>query len=291
MLPLGTKEHPLRCSRLHLLVKCSMQQFLTDESEDEGGPAAQTGSVVHAGIAEFHRNKDKPLDIRIKKGWDAIAKAMVEFPEAEESEVRLFFTPYVKDHRNINLDIPQWIDGELAIEKQIDFTLPPHEIDETGSLIHIQGTFDYIAIEDGIPTLHDIKTGKRTLWEMIHDYAFQICAYTFGINQMCMQQSKKDSNVLFDRIKPGKIIRVMGYRTKSKNIFDTSPDGVYISLPYRNMKHCEWLLETVRLNVALYRNGYINFGPGYWCTYCPQQGLSGCIDAYEQHLIQLEKRS
>ena len=286
MLPLGTKEHPLRCSRLHLIVKCSMQTFLAVDEEDEAGPSAHTGSVVHAGCAEFHRSKDEKLEIREKKGWDAIAKAMAQFPRAEESEVKIFYREYIRDPRNINIDIPLWYDGTYAVEKQIDFTLPPHELDPTGSAIHIQGTYDYLRMENGVPVVDDIKTGKKTLWEMIHDHAFQVCAYTYGIKQIInnldFDNKIGDKALIFDRIKPGKIIRAYGYRARARNAFDLSPDGVFISLPYRTMQHCEWLLETVRLHVALYRMGYVNFGPGYWCTFCPQQGLPGCIDAYEQ---------
>lgn len=263
-----------------------MQTFLTIDDEDEGGPAAQTGSVVHAGVAAFHKCQDK-LEIRTQKGWEAIAKAMGEFPLAEEAEVKLFFKPYINDPRNIHANIPLWIDGELAIEKQIDFTLPPHEIDPTGAQIYIQGTFDQIRLDHNEPRLYDLKTGKKSLWEQIHDYAYQFAAYTYGIKRVVGSYKFKEDGdrarcLFFDRIKPGKIIRAMGYRARAVSAFNDSPDGVFIDLPYRNMRHCEWLLETVRLNVALYRMGHINFGPGYWCTYCPKGGLTGCIDEYEQ---------
>jgi hypothetical protein len=290
MLPIATKERPLRCSRLHILVKCSMQTFLTiDDEQDVAGPAAHTGSVVHAGVAAFHKHFDEKLDLRKENAWSAIAAAMQEFPQADETEVRLYITPYMKDPRNIHAIIPKWIDGEPAIEKKLDFTLPPHELDPTEAQIHIQGTFDQIRMINGVPYLHDVKTGKQTIWEMIHDHALQVCAYTFGIHQVSKQTNKinKYENFSFDSIKPGKLIRMMGYRAKTVTLFNDSPDGVMIDLPYYKWKHVEWLLDNVRLHVALYRRGYINFGPGYWCTYCPKGGLTGCLDSFEQ--LELKK--
>lgn len=285
MLPheIGTKEHPLRCSRLHMLVKCSMHEFLLDDTESEGGPAAQTGSVVHAGVAEFHRLHREKLSIRTEKGWEAIAKAMGEFPQADVDEARLFFQPYINDPRNINAIIPDWIDGTPAVEKQIDFTLPAHELDSTKKPIHIQGTFDHIRIVDNIPILPDLKTGKKTGWEMMHDHAIQIAAYVYGIKQLA-------KGTIFDSIKPGPIIRNYGYRARTVNAFNDSPDGVFFASPLRSFKHCEWILENVRMHIALYRMGYVNFGPGNWCTFCEHGGLVGCIYKYEESLEKLEMR-
>jgi hypothetical protein len=290
---IGDKEHPVRCSRLASLVKCSMRVYLLGSIEDEddsGGPSAQTGSVVHAGVAEFHRNSNESLSIRTQKGWDAIAKAMAEFPLAEKDEVRLFFQPYINDPRNIDAIIPLWFDGTPAVEKQIDFILPPHEIDKTQQPIHVQGTFDHIRMDILEPKLYDLKTGKKTGWEMIHDYLIQMCAYTYGIKYIAQHSTFLcDQNIVnvLDRIKPGKIIRNYGYRQIKRDIYDNpnlSPDGVFWKIPY-TINLIEDILENVRMHIGLYRNGYIQYGVGPHCTYCEHGGILGCTDKYEQLVL------
>jgi hypothetical protein len=71
----------------------------------------------------------------------------------------------------------------------------------------------------------------------------------------------------------------MGYRTKEDK--GSSPDGVFWSMPY-TWKHVEILLEDVRLQVALMRNGDVQFRPGPHCTYCEFGGLSGCLAQYQK---------
>lgn len=237
-----------------------------DAEDGEGGTAAQSGSLTHVGVAAFHLKHGTKSE-KEKAAWDAIASARAKFPLAEESEVRLFITPYMNDPRNLLARFAE-IGGKPCIEQQVEFTLPPHHLDTTGELIYIQGTYDQIRIDtDGRPYVADLKTGKPTVLAMMHDYAVQLGAYTYGAKRW------------FDSIKPGKIIRAYSYR--ERNAILPSPDNVFISTPYRNMSQIDILLEGVRFAVAMVRNGEINLTPGSQCSYCEFGGLVGCLRALD----------
>lgn len=256
-----------------------------DDTDREGGQPAQTGSLVHAGVAAFHKQKGG-LDTRKKAAWDAIAANRAKFPLADEDETRLFITPYMNDPRNINARFALMPDGSEAIEKKVDFTLPPHALDPTGELIYVQGTYDQVRLNDfSLPIVCDCKFGKISGLQMIHDYAVQIAAYTHGARQV------------WPNLQPGKIIRGYGYRTRDAML--PSPNGVFWSLPF-SFEDIDLLLENVRLHVALVRMGDVQLNPGPHCSYCEFEGLTGCIPrmkaiAYDgakpnDPFIQLERR-
>lgn len=241
---------------------------LAEVEDDEGGVAAQTGSVTHAGIAAYHQEKGR-LAIRKEAAWNAIAQAAAQFPLADKDEVRLFITPYMDDPRNYNAEM-------LAVEMPVEFTLPPHPLDPTGTDIYVQGTLDQIRKMPGFrnPLVCDYKSGKKTGWEMLHDYATQIAAYTHGARQMG-----------FPTVEPGYIIRGYGYRVRGAA--HPSPDGVFWASPFKLVDVPD-ILETVQLGVALIRLGYYNFNPGPHCTFCEFGGLTGCRET-QQKLIKLGK--
>lgn len=269
----ASKSNPIRCSKLAAICKCSMRIYmiaLLDCEDDEGGVPAQTGSLTHKGVEAFHKEKGG-LKIREKAAWDAIAKFREQFPLADVNEVKLFITPYMADMRNITAVFYQIErEGTLTdcIEQQVEFTLPPHEFDPTGLPIHIQGTLDQIRIINGIVYVDDLKTGKINGWQMIHDYAIQVAAYTFGARQLGIKNAE-----------PGRIIRAMGYRTREDK--GASPDGVFWHMPF-TWADVDVLLENVRLHVALVRKGDVQFGPGPHCTYCEFGGLANCINKYKE---------
>lgn len=259
--------NPIRCSKLASIYKCSMRVvMLYDEEDTEGGPAAQTGSVVHAGVAEFHRLENDPHSTRKKAAWDAINVAMTKFPLADATEVRLYITPYMEDPRNIDCRM-------IAVEQEVEFTLEPHPFDETGQKVYVQGTLDQIREVRNGGEIWDLKTGKKTGWELIHDHAVQIAAYTIGAKQWIKGRPYPTP------IEPGGIIRAMGYRARTAE--GCSPDGVFYSMPYTS-NELELILENVLMHVAMIRRGYATFGPGPHCTYCEFGGLAGCTQRYRE---------
>ena len=158
------------------------------------------------------------------------------------------------------------------IEKQVAFTLAAHPMDPTGEDIYIEGTFDQVRVENQRPRVNDLKTGKKTGWEMLHDHAIQIAAYSFGARQIGIVGCQ-----------PGPIIRAYGYRQRDAQL--PSPTGVFFQ-PLFDWSMVEAILEPVRLHVALFRMGEINWTPGPYCTFCEFQGLVGCTEHY-QRLVQL----
>lgn len=281
---LASKDAPVRCSKMASVVKCSMRIYLLmsfpDCEDTDGGPAAQIGSLTHEGVAEFHRFRG-PILKRKKAAWDAIKAHAGRFPLADPTEVRLHLTPYMEDPRNINAEI--WVHpmpqgtgkrtklvDTLMVEQKVQFTLPPHPCDVTQELIYVEGTLDQIRNVNGLPIIHDYKTGKKTGWEMIHDYAIQIAGYCYGARQLGIKSCQ-----------PGPIIRGMGYRTKEvQELKILSPDGVFFHNPFR-WEDVELILENVRMHIGLLRSGQVQFGPGPHCTYCEFGGLSGCLQKWK----------
>lgn len=263
---LASKQYPMRCSKLDALVKCAMRvRMLDSEMDDEGGEPAQTGSLIHEGIAAFHKTA-ADLNVKKKAAWDAIAAHAAKFPLASEADVRLSLPPYINDPRNYDAEF-YILNGEPAIEVKMHFQLPPHPLDETQQPIYVEGTADQVRIDRGIPKVYDVKTGKKTGWEMLHLHAVQLSAYTHGCREALGIQG----------CEIGGIIRTMGYRARTA--IGDSPDGVFWEPPY-DYEFGLILLENVRLHVALYRNGFIEFGPGPHCTYCEHGGLGGCRHKY-----------
>lgn len=295
----STPDKPLRCSKLGEITKCTMRLFLmsqlgTSDDEDEGGEAAQTGSLTHVGVAEFHKLQQSSLDERKRKAWEAINASLTKFPLASPDDVRLNITPYMNDPRNINARC-------IAVEEELHFALPPHPIDESKLPIYVKGTLDQLRLHDnGIPYVYDLKTGKRTGWEMVHMYLIQTCAYTYGVREIAKGEGylvrddkkvgihqKSEHAKLWSTAQPGPIIRSMGYRVRGACTNTSSPDGVLWPCPI------EWdlvedVLDYVRLTVALYRNGDFQFGPGGWCSYCEFGGIASCSQQYQR--IQLKLR-
>jgi hypothetical protein len=271
---LGDADHPIRPSKSARYGECSIREFLKmidDDLNDEGGPAAQTGSLTHEGVAAFHKELNNNL--KEKAAWDAISRFRDKFPLADTNECRLFLEPYMRDPRNVYAVFEQ-IKSEPLIEYGVKFSLAPHELDKTGQPIHFEGTLDQVRNINGVPTVYDLKTGKPSGWDMIHEYTFQQCCYVYGARQL--------GGVLAATSSSPVIIRNHGYRTRENK--GISPDGVMWPIPITE-KGLEWMLETIRFDVAMFRNGYANFRPGKYCTFCELGGLSNCQQKYERHLI------
>lgn len=258
------------------------------EYDSEGKESAQTGNLTHAGVAAFHLTKGG-LKIREKAAWDAIAAVRDKFPLGDLDETRLFITPYMADMRNITAEFALLPDPTLdkgsttykqqlkagtvplvpAVEYPVEFILPPHPFDKTGEDIYVEGTLDQVrSTPQRFNYVDDLKTGKISGWQMIHDYAVQIAAYTYGAREVGIKDAQ-----------PGRVIRAMGYRTRESK--GSTPDGVFWSMPF-TWHDVSLILENVRLHVALVRNGDIQFHPGPHCTYCEFGGLQNCIPKWKE---------
>lgn len=262
----GTAEHPLRPSALAWLVRCPVQAVLAMYDEiDEGGPAAQTGSLVHAAVAAFHLENDHAL--KIGAAVAAMQQQAAAFPLADPTEARLYLEPYLADPRNAHAKT-------VAVEHRVRLELDPHPLDPTGAPVVVRGTLDQIREEGGRLLVCDLKTGQTSGWAMLHDYALQQAAYTLAARESG-----------FPGAEPGYLIRNYGYRARGAKL--PSPDGVFWWLPF-DADGARQLLDRVRLQVALVRRGEIDFGPGPHCTFCGQKGLDSCVPKANRTLFGLD---
>ncbi|AMV28825.1 PD-(D/E)XK nuclease superfamily protein [Gemmata sp. SH-PL17] len=261
---LGSADKPLRPSALAWLIKCPVKVVLMLDELDEGGPAAQTGSMVHAGVEAFHAEPDATK--RVAAAVAAMHGAAGKFPLADPTEARLYLEPYLLDPRNENAAV-------VALEHKVALVLPPHDLDPTGLPIHIRGTLDQIRDENGRLLVCDLKTGQTTGWQMIHDYAYQQAAYVLAARASG-----------FPAAEPGYLIRAYGYRARGAKL--PSPDGVQWWLPL-DVAACVALMDRVRLQIALIRRGEIDYGPGTHCTFCPLKGLDSCVPKANTKLFAL----
>jgi hypothetical protein len=262
----GTDARPLRPSGLAWLIRCPVKTILdiATDVHDEGGPAAQTGSLVHAGVEAFHREVDGAK--KVAAAVAAMQQAAGRFPLADHNEARLYLEPYLCDPRNATADV-------VAVELPVRLELPAHPFDPTGLPVIVRGRLDQIRRENGRLIVCDLKTGKGRGWEMLHDYAHQQAAYVLAARQSG-----------YPTAEPGYLIRCYGYRERSAVL--PSPDGVQWWLPF-DVAACEQLMARVTLAVALVRRGEVDFGPGPHCTFCPQKGLDNCIPHATRTLFSL----
>jgi hypothetical protein len=254
---IATAERPLRASQLDKLIRCPLYGLtVLEPDERSSGPAADTGSIVHAAVAAFH-SESRP-GLRAAAAIAEIQRAAVQFPFGDTHEAGLYLTPYLADPRNITADV-------VAVELAVELTLPPHALDPTGQPVVIHGTIDQIRREQGRTLICDLKTGRRSGWEMIHDHAYQIAAYTLAARACGYPDAE-----------PGYLIRA--YRYRERTATGDSPEGVYWWLPF-TADDCRILLDRVAIEVAHLRSGELNLGPGAHCTNCPLGGLATCIPA------------
>ncbi len=256
---IGTPEHFLRPSSLEKLVNCQVQYTMGIGEDDEGGAAAQTGSLVHAAIAAFHQTEDESK--RTAAAIEALGLNSPKFPLADLNEARLFLTPYLTDPRNKKAKFARDVNGKIAIEYPITLTLDPHPLDPTKQPITIQGTLDQIRVYSS-ERVSDYKSGTPSGWAMIHNHAPQVAAYMLGARASG-----------FPGVTTGEIIRGRGYRTKDAKM--PSPEGVFWSVPI-TVDGAYALLDRARLVVATMRAGYVDYGTGPHCSYCPLGGLDRC---------------
>jgi hypothetical protein len=253
---------PLRASALSELVKCHWRETLLslDLVTDTSNAAADTGSAAHAAVFAWHNGRGLTDAINVMRS------RLGEFPLADLVDAERFFRDYAADPRNQNVDV-------VLSEAYGDVEISPSSIDPTGKPIRISGHPDQVRRENGGLYLYDLKTGNRLDgWEMIHEHSLQFAAY-------CLISSK----LLGQRVNPGSVIRVRGYRARDRKKDDPAPPGVFWPMPW-DVEDVDLLLDSVRDAVARVRRGELYPSPGSQCRYCPAGGLQECLPALKRYL-------
>lgn len=192
-IPLATIDNPLRASKVSQFISCPMSVILSEEQE--GGQAAQTGSLIHAAIAEYHTAGGEQGE-RVERAKKALERARQSFPKADEGEAWDIVKRYVADKANQEAKTP-WVEQRVTLVLDGD--------------IHIRGTLDQIR-DDGRLTVWDIKTGSyHTSDESLLLYTTQLAVYTLAARQ-----------TLDPSIEPGGIIYTPAYKKSRSRVFLTS---------------------------------------------------------------------
>jgi len=228
----GTEAWPLRPSSLGKLLECPMSVALDLISDSNGG--AQTGSVLHAGVEQFHRTLNE------EEGLRALIEAAKSFPLAAVAKAQGWYEKYVADAKN----------------REAQVTHLEHPVSVWYNGVYIAGTLDQLRFEDGVYRVWDVKSGTYLKPEgMRKAYAAQQAAYVLAARA-----------TLGLDVRPGGIIRVHGYDMKRGEVF--------VEMNEKTVADCEALLAPVVPIVRAVRAGARDFRPSDdACRFCPARSL------------------
>lgn len=255
-------QHQLHPSGARALFTCPwrmVSQHLSVGQDGESGPAADTGSAMHAAAATFHRGFD-PAEALAK-----MSAGIAKYPQADLRDATILALNYFSDRRNREEKV-------LLVEHPIGFTIAPMPDDVTGEPIHIIGTCDQVREIDGILYLCDLKTSKRDMEEIRHESTFQIAAYMVGA-----------SIALGREVSRGMILMPRRY---GKDPSTSLVRGFY---PWR-LTDVEQLMLPIRQAVANVRAGRIWHVPSSECKWCHMRSPDSCLPQLQRTLKLLEVR-
>lgn len=225
--------------------------------EDTSGPAADTGSAMHAAVAEWHKTNRKS----VRDAINAMRSRLIEFPAADLPDAELQFQCYADDPRNHITPI--------IIEHKLTFKLDPATEDPTGQPITVIGTVDQVREEDGVLKIWDLKSSKKMGFDILVTSLLQVTAYALGATQL-----------LGKCVHPGGIIRTRGYITGG-TARQASPMGVFYHA-FWSFYDAPALLASVQHAVAAVRMGRITLMPGEYCRWCPSLSPEKCLPSLQE---------
>lgn len=252
----GSEARPLRPSKCGKLVACPMSVFL-DDGEDGGGPAAQTGNLVHSAVAAFHTHKD------VEAGLAALEAARQQFPKGNPDAARKNFRAYAADKTNDHKFVTH-------VEHQVRLDLAPAPDDPTGKPIVVIGTLDQVRLDftddrgNYYPghSVWDVKNGTRLdASESLDEHLIQQAVYVLGARQ----------TLGFD-VKPGGLILTPAYDKPRGRRF----------IPWKlSVRQCMLFCAPIVNAVALIRSGVATFksSPDS-CRYCQVRPFTNCASMY-----------
>lgn len=246
----ATDEHPLHPSGIGALMVCPLRiamQFLEPDGTDEGGPAGDTGSALHAAAAAFHRGKG------VSDSLAAMTAGVAKYPQADLNDAANMFLSYSADPRNRDAKV-------LLVEAPIRFSILPSPEDRTQKNIEIEGTVDQVREEWGKACVLDIKSSKKSPMEQMSMYMFQQVGYVVG-----------SSVALQRRVENAKLICTRQYAGK-----DPATANVFWTYPW-TFDDAADILEGVRHMVAIVRNGNLFHVPNKDCQWCEQRSPDLCL--------------
>lgn len=165
----------IRASSLPMLFSCPRLFMQKTQAEDYGKDAgeepAQTGSLVHLGIAAFHAANGKT-----HAGIAAIERGASLYPLANQKKAMDWFLKYPGKFER------RWTKNGYEvrfIEKQVTFTIPLTE----GKTVPVTGTIDLVLESCNDWAVIDHKSGQPPIDWMKQHYDPQLAGYMAGAKE------------------------------------------------------------------------------------------------------------
>lgn len=254
----GTAEFPLRASGLQAIAKCPWRivSMLVLDSKDEAGPAAHTGSAMHAAVERFHQDGD------VVAAVEAMHGRRDEYPMADLDDAAKLFFAYSQDPRNAGAKV-------VLSETKASFSIKPHPEDPTQAPICVSMRLDQVRWDGAQFKLFDLKTSKRDGPTLLAESIYQISAYCVGA-----------SVVLGKTVEPGALITPRKYLVRGTDP-SSAPPGVFWHYTF-NYAQCEHVLRGVREIVAHIRSGRVWLNGGDYCNWCIHRGVDVCVHKFAE---------
>lgn len=252
----ATEDFPLHPSALRLLVDCPWRLVMIylDTPDGESGPAADTGSAVHAAARALHDGKE------VAESLGIMSAKLADYPRADLVDAADLFLKYSSDPRNRGAQV-------VLNEHPINFQIAAAPEDPTGEPLIFVGRVDQVRKMDRF-RVFDIKTSKMDPMELLHESLYQMAAY-------CVGASVK----LGERVDPGALILVRKYKHT-----DHAEAPVFWEFPW-TFHDCEQILDVIRRRVAEVRKGILYHNPkANTCRWCHQRTPDVCFPKLQETL-------
>lgn len=251
----ATDEWPLHPSMLRGVMVCPwkyVMRFLAEAEDGESGAAADTGSAMHCAARHMHRGEGTAGCL------EAMRAEKSNFPAADLQEAAAMFLLYAADTRNRSAEV-------ALCEEPIAFQISPAPEDKTQAPIKVIGTLDQVRHHNGQYFLYDIKTSKKDPLDLLNLHSLQIAGYCVGA-----------SIKLGKPVHPGALILPRKYEAKSP-----STSRVFYHFAW-SFKDTAQMLEGIRHQVAMIRNGYVWHVPNNDCGWCHQRTPDVCLPRLQE---------
>lgn len=237
----ATNDFPLHPSALRMLIECPwrMVSLYLNQFEGDSGPAADTGSAVHAAAQAFHDGKEVAAALAVMQA------RLSEYPQADLMDAADLFLKYSGDARNKEAKI-------ICNEVKIAFQIKAAEEDQTREPLIFEGRLDQVREVDGRLKVYDIKSSKKDQTTLLYESTFQMAAYCVGASILLKKQ-----------VDPGALILVRRYKNSD---YSNSPVFWHYAWTFND---CEKILDVIRHRVAEIRRGIVYHNPiesnCHWC--------------------------
>lgn len=251
----GTEAFMLHPSHLRNLLICPLRVVMEYLSPGEGrsGPAADTGSAMHAAAAAWH------LGANVAEAIAEMTRRSAEYPLADLGDATNLFLCYAADERNSSAKV-------LYVEEPIRFNIAPSPNDPTGQPICVVGTCDQLREDERGLMVVDLKTSKLDPMDVMAGSTHQIAAYVVGMS-----------------VRVGRPVERACLVMPRRYTANLSQSPVFWHFAWR-FRDAEAILDGVRDEVARVRSGKLRHMPTSECRWCALRSPDVCLPQMQKTL-------